>query len=586
MADNINNIHVVNLSNYTTPRIEEVRGQEYIEYGSDNNYFQYLIDRYTGSTTNNAIINGISRLVYGKGIAAVDAARRPEMYAQMLSLFRKDDLKRFAKDRKMLGMAAFQITYDKGKVKKVSHFPMNTLRAEKVNKDGEIEAWYYHPNWIDIMPSDKPERITSFGHGNKKGNEIFVLAPYVAGYWYYSPVDYVGALPYAVLEDEIGDYLINDTINGFSGSKVVNFNNGIPDKEAQVRIKNDVVKKLTGARGEKVIVAFNANQESATTVEDLPLDNAPEHYQYLSDECRNKLIVGHSVTSPILLGVRETGGGLGNNADEIKTASLLFQNTTIKAFQDEITDVMDEILAINDISLKLYFKTLQPLDFLEQDAINKDTQEEENGVKMSKIDDLLASLGEEENDDWELIDESEVDYDTEAELDAKINELNNPKQSILSKIYDLVSAGTARPNAKSKQDKEIQGVKYKVRYQYTGNPNPERDFCKKMMSKKKIYRKEDIAMMSKNSVNAGWGANGADNYDIFLYKGGGSCHHKWLRKTYKSKGSIDVKSPLAPTISTNKAEKEGYRVRNPKEVAMMPKDMPNEGFLPTNKRFK
>ena len=586
MADNINNIHVVNLSNYTTPRIEEVRGQEYIEYGSDNNYFQYLIDRYTGSTTNNAIINGISRLVYGKGIAAVDAARRPEMYAQMLSLFRKDDLKRFAKDRKMLGMAAFQITYDKGKVKKVSHFPMNTLRAEKVNKDGEIEAWYYHPNWIDIMPSDKPERITSFGHGNKKGNEIFVLAPYVAGYWYYSPVDYVGALPYAVLEDEIGDYLINDTINGFSGSKVVNFNNGIPDKEAQVRIKNDVVKKLTGARGEKVIVAFNANQESATTVEDLPLDNAPEHYQYLSDECRNKLIVGHSVTSPILLGVRETGGGLGNNAEEIKTASLLFQNTTIKAFQDEITDVMDEILAINDISLKLYFKTLQPLDFLEQDAINKDTQEEENGVKMSKIDDLLASLGEEENDDWELIDESEVDYDTEAELDAKINELNNPKQSILSKIYDLVSAGTARPNAKSKQDKEIQGIKYKVRYQYTGNPNPERDFCKKMMSKKKIYRKEDIAMMSKNSVNAGWGANGADNYDIFLYKGGGSCHHKWLRKTYKSKGSIDVKSPLAPTISTNKAEKEGYRVRNPKEVAMMPKDMPNEGFLPTNKRFK
>jgi hypothetical protein len=44
-------------------------------------------------------------------------------------------------------------------------------------------------------------------------------------------------------------------------------------------------------------------------------------------------------------------------------------------------------------------------------------------------------------------------------------------------------------------------------------------------------------------------------------------------------------SPKAKTISTNKAEKAGYRVRNPQQVAMRPIDMPNQGFLPTNKRF-
>ena len=591
------NIHVVELSNYTTPKIEEVRGQEYIEYGSDNNYFQYLIDRYTGSTTNNAIINGIARLIYGKGIAAADANRRPEMYAQMLSLFAKDDLKRFAKDRKMLGMAAFQVTYDKNKVKKVTHFPMNTLRAEKRNKDGEIEAWYYHPNWVDVKPSDQPTRIKSFGFGNKQGNEIYVLAPYVAGYWYYSPVDYVGALPYSVLEEEIGDYLINDTINGFSGSKVVNFNNGIPDLKKQLAIKNDVVRKLTGARGEKVIVAFNNNAETATTVTDLPLDNAPEHYQYLSDECRSKLIIGHSVTSPILIGVRETGGGLGNNADEIKTASLLFQNTTIKAFQDEITDVMDEILAINDISLKLYFKTLQPLDFLEQENIDKETKEEENGVKMAKIESFLDGLGEFETDEWELIDESKVDYEKEAELDAKINALNNPKEAnLLSKIYNLVSTGSARPNAKSKQDGDTENYKYKVRYQYaplTTSANS-RDFCTKMVSSKKIYRKEDIVGkdypsslggMSSAGVNAGWGPKGADNYDIFLYKGGGDCHHFWMRKTYRAKTTPDANNPNAE-VSVNKAKKDGFKPEvNDKKVAMLPTDMPNNGFLPTNKRF-
>ena len=97
----------------------------------------------------------------------------------------------------------------------------------------------------------------------------------------------------------------------------------------------------------------------------------------------------------------------------------------------------------------------------------------------------------------------------------------------------------------------------------------------------KLYRKEDIIAMDNKVVNPGWGPNGADKYSIWLYKGGGGCHHKWRRKTFRftGKGKGDTKSPLAPTVSTNKAEKEGYRVRNPKEVAMKPKDMKNEGFL-------
>lgn len=581
----LDGIFIANLSKYTTPEINEVRNKEWIEYGNDNNFFQYLIDRYTGSTTNNAVINGISRMIFGKGISALDSNRKTEDYAQMLSIFKKEDLRRFIVDRKMLGMAAFQITYEKGKVKSATHFPMNTLRAEKLNKDGKIEAWYYHPNWDDIKPNEEPLRINAFGFGNNKGNEIFVLKPYVAGYYYYSPVDYVGALPFAVLEEEIADYLINETKNSFSGRKIVNFNNGVPDEEKMHEIKRDVLKKLTGSTGDPVIISFNNNAESATTVESIPLDDAPEHYQYLSDECRNKLIIGHGVTSPMLIGVREVGGGLGNNADEIKTASLLFDNVTIRPFQEEIIDAMNEILLVNDITLKLYFKTIQPLEFIDTTGQNKETKEEETGVKMSSEIDFLDTLGEFEDENWELIDEREVDYEKEAELDAEIDALNNTKKSLLSKIYNFVTTGTARPNSKSEQDKKIGDFQYKVRYQYTGNENPERDFCKKMMSANKIYRKEDIEMMSKKAVNPGWGANGADTYDIFLYKGGGSCHHKWLRKTYKSKQSIDVKSPLAPTISTNKAEKEGYRVRNPKEVAMMPKDMPNQGFLPTNKRF-
>ena len=395
-----------------------------------------------------------------------------------------------------------------------------------------------------------------------------------------------------MLEEEIADYLINDTINGFSGTKVVNFNNGIPDKEKQMEVKSDVLNKLTGSRGEKVIVAFNNNAESKTTVDDIPLNDAPAHYQYLSDEAFRKLIVGHRVTSPMLLGVRDGNSGLGNNSDEIKTATLLFDNLTIKTYQEEFTDSIEEILALNNISLNLYFKTIQPLEFTDTTGMDAETKEEETGIKMSvqcsaqssesdnEIAQELIDLGEDEDlENWELISSEEVDYEAE--------ELEDQEPSLLSKIWNFVSVGSARPNAKSKQDKTIDGVPYKVRYRYSplqAGANS-REFCKKMVQFDKLYRKEDIIAMGSRAVNAGWGANGANTYSIWKYKGGGSCHHKWLRQTFKGKTEGNLANQDA-NISTNKARKDGFNPVNEKEVSMKPKDMPNQGFLPTNKRFQ
>lgn len=591
----MDNIHIVNLSKYTSPEIVEVKNKEWVQYGQDNNYFQYLIDRYQGSTTNNAIINGMSKMIYGKGLDATDSRRKPDQYAQMKSIVSKDCLKSAVMDRKMLGMAALQVTYDKGLVKKVTHFPMQTLRAEKCNENGEVEAWYYHPDWSKVRPNDQPKRIPAFGFGDKKGNELFIVSSYVTGSYYYPPVDYQGALPYAVLEEEIADYLINDTINGFSGTKVVNFNNGVPDKEKQLEVKSDVLNKLTGARGEKVIVAFNNNAESKTTIDDIPLNDAPSHYQYLSDEAFRKLIVGHRVTSPMLLGVRDGNSGFGNNADEIKTATLLFDNLTIKTYQEEFTDALEDILLINDISLNLYFKTIQPLEFTDTTGMDAETKEEETGIKMSvqcsaesqegdaEIAKALIDLGEDEDlEGWELISSEEVDYEAE-ELEEELNK----DQSLLSKIWNFVSTGTATPNSRSTQDKTIDGVKYKVRYKYSPSVTSQnsREFCKKMVAADKLYRKEDIIAMGNRAVNAGWGARGAKTYSIWKYKGGGSCHHKWLRQTFKGKTEGNLANQ-DPNISTNKARTEGFNPVNEKEVSMKPKDMPNEGFLPTNKRFQ
>lgn len=574
----MSNISIVQLSAYTSPVIQENKKSDYIEYGVDNNYFQYLIDRYLYSATNNAIITGVTNMIYGKGLDALDSNKKPNEYAQMRSIIKGDMLKKVALERKMLGMGAMQVVMEKGQVKSIDHFPMNTLRAEKCNDKGEIEAWYYYPDWTKKKPSEQAKRIPAFGFGNGNEVEMYVVHPYVSGFHYYTPIDYSGALPYAKLEEEISDYLINDVQNGFSGTKVINFNNGVPTEEMRDKIKRDVLGKLTGSRGEKVIVAFNANAESKTTVEDIPLNDAPAHYEYLSTECFEKLIVGHRVTSPMLLGIRDTGGGLGNNADEIKTATLLMDNIVIKPYQLELINAIDEILAVNNISLKLYFKTIQPLEFVDASGMNAETTEEETGIKMSShLDSIdLDSFGEDiDLNEWELVDSRQVDYDEEAKLDAELEALNNPKKSLLSKVWNFVSTGTANPNAKSEQDGEL----FKSRYRYSGQVGANsRPFCVKMLSADKLYRKEDIMRMSQSKVNEGWGPEGADTYDVFLYKGGGACHHFWTRETYRKKA--DVNSPLSQEITPAQARKEGeiLPTNNPL-VYQKPIDMPNQGFL-------
>lgn len=588
----MNNVHILSLSAYNSPTITESKNKEFVEYGVDNNYFQYLIDRFLYSNTNHAIITGVANMIYGKGIDATDSNRKPNEYAQMMSIVKKDCLRKVALERKLLGMAAMQVIYFNGKVKSVEHFPMHTLRAEKCNDKGEIEAWFYHPDWAKYKNGDVLKRIPAFKFGNGKEVELYVIKPYVSGYHYYTPIDYSGALPYATLEQEISDYLINDVMNGFSGTKVINFNNNIPPEEKRQEVANEVKRKLTGSKGDKVIVSFNASADNKTTVDDIPLNEAPAHYQYLSTECFEKLIVGHRVTSPMLLGIRDTGGGLGNNADEIETATRLFDNIVIRPYQLEIIEALDEILSVNGIALNLYFKTIQPLDFIDVNTLNAETNEEETGVKMAShevccssdedLADMLISKGEELTDEWVLIDETEVDYDNEEELDLEIETLNNKnkkKESLLSKVYNFVSTGTAKPKTKSEDDKVIDGVNFITRYVYSGNATGERAFCNKMLGANKVYRREDIEAMDSEAVNAGFGKNGAATYSIWFYKGGPRCNHNWLRRTYASFDvKIDPTNPNARPLSIAKAEKYGYRIRNDKKVSMKPSDMPYKGY--------
>ena len=152
----------------------------------------------------------------------------------------------------------------------------------------------------------------------------------------------------------------------------------------------------------------------------------------------------------------------------------------------------------------------------------------------------------------------------------------------------FVSTGTARPNAKSEQDKTIEQVKFYTRYKYSGKINDNtRPFCIKMLDADKLYRKEDVMAMGSKIVNKGWGPRGADTYSIWLYKGGGNCHHVWKKQVYASaKGfGLDLSNPDVKQALDVRVKKAGYKTRNNRLVDQRPIDMPYNGFLPDNPRF-
>lgn len=677
----MSNISLVKLGKYTTPEIKENKREKYVAYGDDNNYYATLLES-KQSPTNSALINGISDMIYGRGLYATDAAKKPDEYAMMVQLFTEDLMRKICDDFYTLGQASFQVIYDTAhtKIMEVAHMPIQNLRPEKMNEEGDIEAYYYCDDWANAKTNDKHERIPVFGSSNE-GLEVFVIKPYKAGFHYFSPVEYQSGLDYAFVEIELAKFHLNNIFNKFSANMIINFNNGVPEEDQQRIIEGKIKDKFTGTEGDSVIVAFNDNKENAASIESVNLPDAHNQYQFIAEEASRKIMVSHRVVSPLLFGLPQNGG-LGSNADEIKMAATLFDNTVIKPMQRLIIEAVNSILAFNDVSLNVFMLTSQPLDFteMEVESVDDTTAQETSGVEtgIATIDtsksqevqdeliqkeasyngaqissalqimqavsegtltkdqavtfliqmlqfdpsvanalfsgnagaiitqmmsqkksegmiccssdkndnldnsaDELIAMGEDENlDEWDLISSNPVDYINDQDI--------KQDQSLLSKAWNFVSTGTAKPNQKSEQDTGL----FKVRYQYaplTTSANS-RDFCRKMVSAGKIYRKEDIIAMDNKAVNAGWGPNGSNTYSIWFYKGGGDCHHYWMRKVYMRKrgssGGFLPNDGLSndKEVSVNEARKAGVPLqKNDAKVAKLPTDMPNNGFLKPRK---
>jgi hypothetical protein len=522
-------LQVINLSNYIRPEIKEVAGKKWVLNGEKNSFYQTIIDAYNGSPTNSAVIDSYSQFIYGKGLTSKDKAKKPSEWAAIMSLLSKKDLRKICKDFEMFGEASIELKYINNKIQRCFHVAKQRIAPEVANDEGDITGYYYSYDFSNVNKY-KPERIDAFGYGEGMGEraEIYVIHDYQVGQFYYSNPSYVSGLSWAAMENEISNYSVNHIQNGLSFGHIINMNAGVQPSEETILLNTQAIRQhLTGSTNAgKFFLNWNDTKENEITISNLEVSDAHQQYAYLSAEARQQLCTAHKLTSPMLVGIKEAAG-FSSTADEIKVGFEELMINVIKPKQEVILDSLMEIFAVNGLTLDLDFESLRSEEEVVVEAPvvtqlaaqNVCCSKDDNG--LSEVADALIEMGEiVDEDEWEEVDAIPVRGDLE------INEIT----------LNLAKSFASFPNVTSEQDTML----FKIRYSYEGRLGAERDFCQKMVSAGRTYRKEDITLAGSKGVNKGFGPQGADDYSIWLYKGGVNCNHFWMRKIYLRRNNKQI----------------------------------------------
>jgi hypothetical protein len=574
---------------------EKVDRKGWVNYGDQNDFPQYLRDLAHESPVHGSLVVAIGDMIAGKGIQS-------EQYQAELDALKIDSLTyACAHDLKLFGGFYIEVIWsnDRTVISKLNAIPFEECRIA-VNQDDDSEIGIFHSyDWSNTRKKrNTPEFIPKYNYltREQEPRQIYWCFTYTGSDVYPRP-DYWSAINYIELDKQISIFHINQISNGLFPSTIINFYNGQATPEQKQQMMMDWENKMSGARNAgKVVMFFNERDQPKTEITPFPVNDADKQYQLMDTTATQKIITAHRVTTPLLFGIRDTGGGFGSNKDEMAVGLEIFNKQVVEPYQAKINKSIEELLgnqlpgvefeivpntplAIEQVKTPVAVTetivepapaalTAEQITQIVQTVLSATLPHlaDEKKKDDSTVGDALIALGEDWKEEWLLIDAYNADEEIEHEF--------------------AVRTGAARPAAKSEQDAIIDGKYFITRYVYAGSFTHDnmRPFCKKMVEAGKLYRKEDIVSMENVAVNPGWGPEGADTYDVWHWKGGGNCRHFWEKRVYvDTKGAkINPNDPDAQRIAVAMAERMGYKVRNPLYVAKLPEDMPHRGFLPTN----
>ena len=377
-------ISFVEHSEYSTPQMLEQDDKDFVFNGYQNGYFYDIIEIYNTSPTVNGIVDELTRLVYGKGLAVLDDEGEPIEFDNKKSkqskvmdtineLISAEDLKRVIKDRIMLSNTAVKVEYEgEGnyrKVTKISHWPVISLAPKKMKgTDTMVKSYAWFPDWRKWKEGEKHKGfIPAFNADEdmKAPVEFAVNKPYCPGYNYWSPLEWSGGVDAAIVERDIWAYHMTQCARGFSPGIVVNVRRSTDSEEERQEIADDISSRFSGPGGDPTMVSINDVEGEEMTIDTVDKPSAPAHYEHIAKQAPRVIATAFRLNNPKLLGLQTDGEqGLGNNAGEIEVADDLLYLHVVQPIANElIENLLKPILMVNKIDENIGFIRIPALDF-------------------------------------------------------------------------------------------------------------------------------------------------------------------------------------------------------------------------------
>lgn len=507
----------------------------YVKYGANNDFPDYLIRLYLSSPVHGPLTAGIAQMMAGKSFTT-DAP------------ISKADLRALCLDYIIHGGCYIQVypSLDGSVIAKIEHLPFERCRLMREDEGEVVHGLYYSRDWGNLRahPPVPLYKRKEDGQAESYVDWAFNATP---GSMYYPKPSYISHINWIEASENISEFHVNNLLNGLFPSMIVTVVNAHATPEEKEEDRRELSKNQGAKSAGKWMLIHTDSPQNAPIFTPVPVTDADKQYQYLSEEATKQIFIGHRVTSPLLFGIRDSSG-LGSNKDEMAEAMRIFMEKVIEPGREVITELIER-----------YGFTLTFNDEIEVTAPAVDGgAPAANSQSLTKKDEdiwlkHLESRGERVDlDEWEVVNEQFVD------------------------TFEDDYSTVVKLSAEQKSKWGDSGL-YKLRYRYSTNISTEsRPFCKRMVELSEggmLYRKEDIDIMSDAGVNGQFAPEGQTSYDIFRWKGGAYCHHKWVRVIFMRKR--DKSGKILPPSKTSEMEND-KRVRSNEYV---PKKG-NEGVRP------
>ena len=319
------------------PTLKEkiVSGRDYIYYGEDNKFPEYLWDLYLRSGVLQGIINGTIDFVSGNGITS----NLPVTYLNDEGDEIEDIIRKLTTDYCIFGGFCFQVIRDfNGYIKEIYWLDIQNVR---INKDGDKA--YYSEKWNQY--GAKSVEYELWDPKKKQSNFVVYFKGHISRGVYPIP-RYVSALAAIETSTEIGKFHLNNILNNLTASAIINFNNGEPTEEEKKRIEKRLNEKFSGSgNAGKNMIVFNDNKESAVTVERLSEDNFDKKFETLSKSTKEEIFIANRAY-PILFGAQDESKGFSKS--EFLEVFELYSKVVVSPIQNDIKRVFDKLFNINN----------------------------------------------------------------------------------------------------------------------------------------------------------------------------------------------------------------------------------------------